>query len=326
MPKTASCRSGEGRAHRWLANAEADDGGAILRRRAAAHRLGAGAAVAEGVDAGGSRRGRGCPAGRGRCSGGWRRTRPQTELAESEERDPPTGPGRHRLWAHGTPVRHGVTSETCGLESVRVVAPVVRLRPRGNSPLPIGLGPSGGVLLSRRRGRTRWLADAEADHGGAILRRRAAAHRLGAGAAAAKAVDAHGPRRGRACPAGQRRHSGGWRRTRPQTELAESEERDPPTGPARHPLRAHGTPARHGITSEYTAVSNRVRLVAPAVLHLRPRQSESCHPRPRRLPPMTDSAPPPGPRRPAPRAGSRRPGPRRACRRAGATPSPPGRR
>ena len=39
------------------------------------------------------------PAGQGRCSGGWRRTRPQTEPAESEERDPPTGPARHRLRA-----------------------------------------------------------------------------------------------------------------------------------------------------------------------------------------------------------------------------------
>jgi hypothetical protein len=79
-----------------------------LRRRAAAHRLGAGAAAAKGVDARGSRRRRGSPAGQGRCS---------------------TGPARHRLRAHGTPVRHGVTSETCGLEPVRVVAPVVRLQP-----------------------------------------------------------------------------------------------------------------------------------------------------------------------------------------------------
>jgi hypothetical protein len=33
-------------AHRWLANAEADHGRAILRRRAGAHQLGAGAAAA----------------------------------------------------------------------------------------------------------------------------------------------------------------------------------------------------------------------------------------------------------------------------------------
>ena len=133
----------------------------------------------------------------------------------------------------------------------------------------------------------RWLANAEADHGRAILRRRAAAHRLGAGAAAAKAVDARGPRRGRWRPAGQGRCSGGWRRTRPQTEPAESEERDPPTGPARHQLSGPGR-----------------RVLAPT-------------PAP---------APPPAPRPPAPRAGSRTPGPRRACRRAGARPSPPGRR
>jgi hypothetical protein len=42
------------------------------------------------------------------------------------------------------------------------------------------------VGARRRHRRTRWLADAEADHGGAMLRRRAAAHEPGAGAAAAK--------------------------------------------------------------------------------------------------------------------------------------------
>ena len=51
---------------------------------------------------------------------------------------------------------------------------------------------------------------------------------------------ARGPRLERQSPAEQRRSSGGWRRTRPQTEPAESEERDPPTGPARHQLRARG--------------------------------------------------------------------------------------
>jgi hypothetical protein len=49
--------------------------------------------------AGGPRCERGRLAGQGRYSGGWRRTRPQTELAESEERDPPTGPARRRLRA-----------------------------------------------------------------------------------------------------------------------------------------------------------------------------------------------------------------------------------
>ena len=41
------CPPGEPPAHRWLANAEADHGGAILRRRAVTHGLGAGAAVAK---------------------------------------------------------------------------------------------------------------------------------------------------------------------------------------------------------------------------------------------------------------------------------------
>src|SRR4051794_21836958 len=61
----------------------------------------------------------------------------------------------------------------------------------------------------------RWLANAEAGYGGAILRRRAEAHRLGAGAAAANSVDAGGPRRGRLRPTRQRRSPGGWRGTRP---------------------------------------------------------------------------------------------------------------
>ena len=74
--ETASGPSEEPAAHRWLAKAEADDGRAILRRSAVAHQLDAGAAVAKGVDARGSLRGRWCPAGQGRCSGGWRRTRP----------------------------------------------------------------------------------------------------------------------------------------------------------------------------------------------------------------------------------------------------------
>ena len=56
--------------------------------------------------------------------------------------------------------------------------------------------------------------------------------------AAAKGVDACGPRRGRGRPTRQRRRSGGWRRTRPQTEPAESEERDRPTGPASHRLQS----------------------------------------------------------------------------------------
>src|SRR3954454_660836 len=57
------------------------------------------------------------------------------------------------------------------------------LSPGSNSPAP---NRTPGGLLSRRRGRTRWLANAEADHGRAILRRRASAHEPGAGAAAAE--------------------------------------------------------------------------------------------------------------------------------------------
>jgi hypothetical protein len=52
------------------------------------HKLGAGAAAAEGVDAGEPRRGRWCPGGQGRCSGGWRRTRPRAPPAAGEERCP----------------------------------------------------------------------------------------------------------------------------------------------------------------------------------------------------------------------------------------------
>jgi hypothetical protein len=118
----------------------------------------------------------------------------------------------------------------------------------------------------------RWLADAEADHGRAILRRRAAAHQLGAGAAAAEEVDGRGPRLGRWCPARQGRCSGGWRRTRPQTELAESEERDPPTGPARHRLRANGTAPRQRRQQSVDGGLEPVRVVAPAVLHLPSRE------------------------------------------------------
>ena len=46
-PKTAPCPSEEGTAQRWLANAEANHSRAILRRRAAAHRPGAGAEAAK---------------------------------------------------------------------------------------------------------------------------------------------------------------------------------------------------------------------------------------------------------------------------------------
>jgi hypothetical protein len=85
----------------------------------------------------------------------------------------------------------------------------------------------------------RWLSNAESDHvepchDGAQPRPSPAQELR------TRRSHARGPRRQRRRPAGQGRVSGGWRRTRPQTELAESEERDPPTGPARHQL-----PARH---------------------------------------------------------------------------------
>src|SRR4051794_30665079 len=108
--------------------------------------------------------------------------------------------------------------------------------------------PKAAVAVTRGPPTHRWLANAEADRGGAILRRRALADRIGAGAAAAKAVDARGPRCGRKRPTRQRRSSGGWRRTRPQTEPAESEERDPPTGPALRRLRARVRPPRASVS------------------------------------------------------------------------------
>jgi hypothetical protein len=82
-------------------------------------------------------------------------------------------------------------------------------------------GGTGAPLARQRGGRPRWR-DTRAESTGASTRRRS----CGRGG-----VDARGPRRGRRRPAGQGRCSGGWRRTRPQTEPAESEERDPRQDP-----------------------------------------------------------------------------------------------
>ena len=102
------------------------------------------------------------------------------------------------------------------------------------------------ALLEETPRRTRGLANAGADHGGHDTRAessRAPTRRRSCGR---EGSSARGPRRDRQSPAGQRRSPGGWRRTRPQTEPAESEERDPPTGPARHRLRAGVHSPRRG--------------------------------------------------------------------------------
>ena len=100
------------------------------------------------------------------------------------------------------------------------------------------------VVVRGDRERTRWLADAEADHSGGVTRAESGAHRPGAGAAVAKGVDAGGPRRGRWRPAGQRRCSGGWRRDTPLRRSLRSLRPCPPTGPARHRPRARRPPDR----------------------------------------------------------------------------------
>ena len=96
------------------------------------------------------------------------------------------------------------------------------------------------VVLRGDRERTRWLAEAEADHSGGVTRAEGGAHGPGAGAVAAKAValadrDVDGEaRRGKdGVRAGGAGHA-------PQTELAESEavsgdRTRPPPATARRP-------------------------------------------------------------------------------------------
>ena len=74
----------------------------------------------------------------------------------------------------------------------------------------------------------------------ATLRRRGLTHGPGAGAAAAKGSNARGPRQTRPSPARQRRSPGGWRGTRCQTELAESEA---VSGDRTRPPPAHSPPS-----------------------------------------------------------------------------------
>ena len=98
-------------AHRWLTNAETDHGGAIPRRRArrTARRRNCGRE--------GSRRPRtamrrvGARPGKDGPRAGGGGHAPQTQPAESEERDPPTGPARHRPTALATPARHEASSQ-----------------------------------------------------------------------------------------------------------------------------------------------------------------------------------------------------------------------
>src|SRR3954447_14277608 len=80
-----------------------------------------------------------------------------------------------------------------------------------------------GRRVSRTHGRTRWLANAEADHGGAIRGRRAWAYRRTTGAAAAKAVDAHGSQHSDGTRPGKDDPRAGGAGHAPQTEPAESE-------------------------------------------------------------------------------------------------------
>ena len=77
--------------------------------------------------------------------------------------------------------------------------------------------------MGGNRQRTRWLANAEADHGRAGASAESKAARARRRSCDREGSHARGPRRARWDPAGRRRCSGGWRGTRCQTELAESE-------------------------------------------------------------------------------------------------------
>ena len=81
---------------------------------------------------------------------------------------------------------------------------------------------TGAPLARQRGGRRRWR-DTPAERSAHRTRRRSCGRE--ASRRSRTATRAHGAPRQGGC-------SGGWRRTRPQTEPAESEERDPPTGPA----------------------------------------------------------------------------------------------
>src|SRR3954470_3785813 len=120
------------------------------------------------------------------------------------------------------------------------------------------------LAVPRRRQRTRWLANAEADHGRAILRRRAEAPEPSAGAAAAKAVDAHGPRRHQGARPGKDDARAGGAGPAPQTEPAESEA---VSGDRTRPPPTNGPSASRGEQPKHRGLE-RVRVVAPVVVDL----------------------------------------------------------
>jgi hypothetical protein len=107
------------------------------------------------------------------------------------------------------------------------------------------------VVVRGDRERTRWLADAEADHSGGVTRAEGGAYGPGAGAVAAKAVTlADRDVDGGARPGKDGVRAGGAGHA-PQTELAESEAvsgdrtRPPPAkGPTAAPTTARPPKAR----------------------------------------------------------------------------------
>src|SRR3954468_1121494 len=101
-----------------------------------------------------------------------------------------------------------------------------------------------GRRVSRTYGRTRWLANAEADHGGAIRGRRAWAYRRATGAAAAKAVDAHGSQHSDGTRPGKDDPRAGGAGHAPQTEPAESEA---VSGDRTRPPQAKGPPSARAV-------------------------------------------------------------------------------
>ena len=91
------------------------------------------------------------------------------------------------------------------------------------------------VVLRGDRERTRWLADAEADHSGGVTRAESGAHGPGAGPVASKAVTLADRAAGSGARPGKDGVRAGGAGHAPQTELAESEAvsgdrtRPPPT-------------------------------------------------------------------------------------------------
>jgi hypothetical protein len=131
---------------------------------------------------------------------------------------------------------------------------------RGGSPMPLPRSASAAAATckrqapdARRRGEVAFLPRDTSAPVGSPMRRQPTVARYASGEHCRTDLPQElWPRRSRGSrtvpkrwrAARQRRGSGGWRRTRPQTEPAESEERDPPTGPARPRLRSSGMPKR----------------------------------------------------------------------------------